>query len=365
MIYADLIKDLEERKIRKDSGKYNSILLPFERFGSRFIGFEKGKYGIITANSGIGKTKISKFLTVISVYRFCKKHNIPFKIKYFALEETETDFWLSMISIILHSKYNKLVDIQELKSLGNSSLSQETLKQIKDVEGIINDMMNYIKVYDYISNGFGIYKEVREYARDNGKFYFKDKEVKEGDLYDTYKPNNPEEHVLIVLDHVSLLIEEKNYETEEKMNHWQSLGHWSKNYALKYICKRFNYSYIGIQQQESAKEKQEYNKGQTIIEKLEPSLDGLSTNKELQREADWVLGLFAPDRFEIHNYRGYDITKLKDTFRALKVLKDRHYGTANTYVPLFMNGVTNEFYELPKASDMKPEVYEFYLRKVA
>jgi len=364
MIYNDLVESLEYKKQVKDSGKFNSIVLPFERFSELFGGFEKGKYGIITASSGIGKTKITKFLTIISLYKFCYQHKLKFKVKYFALEESETDFWLSFIAIILHSKYNKTVTIQELKSLGNKTLGSETLKQIKEIESIITDMMNYIKVYDYIFNGFGIFKEVRDYARNNGKFYFEGNEVADGKLSDSYKPNDPDEHVFIIVDHISLLSSEKNFEGIS-MNHWESLGYFSKEYALKNFCKKYNYTYIGVQQQESSKEKQEYtNKGASIIDKIEPSLDGLATNKELQREADWVFGLFAPDRYKIEDYRGYDITQFKDCFRALIVLKDRHYGTANSYIPLFMNGVTNEFFELPKAADMSETKYREYLSKV-
>jgi hypothetical protein len=53
MIYNDLVESLEYKKQVKDSGKFNSIVLPFERFSELFGGFEKGKYGIITASSGI------------------------------------------------------------------------------------------------------------------------------------------------------------------------------------------------------------------------------------------------------------------------------------------------------------------------
>lgn len=362
--YDVILGDLEKRKLIKESGGWNSIPYPFDRFGKIFAGWEQGRSYCYTASSGIGKTKITKFLVIISVYRFCKKHNIKFKIKYFALEESATDFWLSFIAAILQSNYDNLVTIQKLKSLGDETLDKETLKQIKEIQPIINDMMNYIEIHDNIYNGFGIYQVVREYARNNGKFYFKGEQVDEGKLYDTYKANDPEEFVFVVTDHISLLSSESNFE-QVKMSHWESIGYYTRHYSLKFFCKNFNYISVVVQQQEAAKEKKQFtNKGENIDEKLEPSLDGLANNKETQRDFDFVFGLFAPERYQITNYKGYDIGKLKDTARFLTVLKDRWYGTANTTIPLFMNGITNEFFELPKVSDMNDTKYAEFLKKV-
>lgn len=62
--------------------------------------------------------------------------------------------------------------------------------------------------------------------------------------------------------------------------------------------------------------------------------------------------MFAPDRYKIENYRGYDITKLKDNYRALKILKDRNYGLANGYLNLYFDGATNIFKELPNSKEI-------------
>lgn len=74
--------------------------------------------------------------------------------------------------------------------------------------------------------------------------------------------------------------------------------------------------------------------------------------------SDLVLGLFAPTRYEINEYRGYNIAKMKDKFRVVKFLKDRDYGLANFYLPLYFNGANNIFKELPNKQDINDEVYE-------
>jgi len=75
---------------------------------------------------------------------------------------------------------------------------------------------------------------------------------------------------------------------------------------------------INVQQQAADKENLEFNfKGNTIEQKLEPSLDGLANNKEIARDCDLVISLFAPHRYAIKEHRKYDITIMKDYYRSL------------------------------------------------
>ncbi len=349
--YNSIVEGLEKNRERKLNKQYNSILSPFANFNKYFPGLERGKYIICTASSGIGKTKFSKYFFVINSYRFCKKFNIPLKIRYFALEETKDRFWLGFIVTQLYLKKGIKTDVMTLTSIGDKIVSKELLEAIKEIEIEITDMMNYIDVVDNISNAFGIYKYVRKIAEENGTYL----ETETGKIY---IPNNPEEYNLVITDHISLLSPEKDPETGDKMSSWQAIEKYSKDYCLKGFCKRWNYTVINIQQQESSKEKQEYTfKGVSIEDKLEPSLDGLSTNKETQREADLVIGVFAPDRYKIENFRGYDITKLKDSYRAIKILKDRHYGLANSYIHLFFDGSIDYFSELPSYKEINYNQY--------
>ena len=63
------------------------------------------------------------------------------------------------------------------------------------------------------SNPTGVYKDVLSYAKYNGKevrkkYSYKDEwgQLKEGETFDYYIPNNPREYVFIIVDHVSLEI---------------------------------------------------------------------------------------------------------------------------------------------------------------
>lgn len=135
---------------------------------------------------------------------------------------------------------------------------------------------------------------------------------------------------------------------------------YSNNYCL-HMRDKFGFSPIVVQQQVATKEAIEVNfRGETIEQKLEPSMDGLANAKNTKNDANVVLGLFAPNRFGIKEHYGYNITKLKDNYRALSILKSRD-GESNLKVPLFFNGASDYFKILPKAQDIEGmnKVYEY------
>lgn len=347
-IFNKIYSTIERNQKLKKEGKVTTITPPFPRLAKVYPGWDKGMYTIITANSGIGKTKFAKFMTIMSVFRFIKLNpEVKVVIKYFALEETEEDFWLSFLSMLLYQKYKISISVPELKSKGEYTLSDDVKLKIKDCESLVDEIEQYVEVIDYISNGFGIYKYVREYFENpeiGQNIIKKDKDGKE--IVIGYKHNFPDTYYFVVIDQINLLVPDTIGGV--KQTHWEAMSYFSKEYVLKGFCKRYNCVSVILQQQESAKEKSEYYKGEVIAEKLEPSLDGLGNNKETQRDADLVLGIFAPDRYGLKEHRGYDITKLGDRYRSLKFLKDRHYGLANTYVPLQFDGASSTFIEMDK-----------------
>lgn len=362
-IFKRALKKIEFNKHVRETGKYNCIPFPFKRLRNYLPGIIKGVQYLITANSGVGKTQLAKYMFVYSPYKFIKNNpesNIKLKILYFALEESKEEFMLTMIANRLKEKYNIGISVTDLQSF-NTSLSDDILEKIKECEEYFEDLETNVEIIDSISNPTGIYKYVKDYSRDNGTHYyynFKEKDLSKRIIisekeytksheqhkyaYSHYEPNDPDEYVIVLVDHMSLLHPEKGETLHDAMTSM------SANYARKQITKHFKYVFVGIQQQASDKEKMLYTyKGGAIESKLEPSLDGLGDNKTTQRDALVVLGLFAPDRYQIENHLGYDVVRLRDNYRCLSILKNR-IGTPNKKLGLFFDGRSNIFKELPE-----------------
>ena len=343
---------LEKNAHRRDEGKFNSILLPFPTMSKSFPGIERGRLGIVTANSGVGKTQLTKFM-VFSIIEFCKQNGIPVHVNYYALEQGGMDFATAYLQNWLKFNRNVEVSSQMLKSLGNNRVPQNILDLIKEARSEYEEASKSISVVDNISNAYGIYKDIRAYAREHGEEEFI--KTEEGDMIPIgYKAEDPEAIVINVVDHISLLASDKG------MTQWETISKFSHHYMLKQVCKRFGHCVIMVQQQAQDQEKKQFGmmNNKLNVDKLLPSLDGLGDCKITQRDADWVFGLFAPDRYNIDSYgvpnKGdYDINVWRDNIRFMKILKDRWHGCANRMLPLFFDGAVNVFQELPAADVIK------------
>lgn len=76
-----------------------------------------------------------------------------------------------------------------------------------------------------------------------------------------------------------------------------------------------------------------------------------------------VIGVFAPDRYDMTEHSGYNITILKDTYRSVKLLKSR-YTSPNKKIGMLFRGGIGTFEELPRPEEFQSDRdYITYLTK--
>ena len=361
------VNDLRKIKEDKDSGKL--FCIPFQNYpklSQSVPGIVPGMITMITAGSGVGKTQVAKALAVREPLEYAVKNNMKLKIFYFALEESKQEFVDTMICNYVSQKSGLQIDILALQGYREKSIDSKIMLIIETYVDEMEELLQSVEVIDSVYNPTGIYKYLRNYADKNGthhydeKIFIKNKIDEDGKKYTVeekvrpyshYVPNDPNQMTIVVVDHMSLLTPEKNKDTGNTMTQHQTMAHWSTNYALKQITKHWNWAVVNVIQQEQSGEREQFTmKGDSIQKKTEPSLAGFANNKEIQRDAKVILGVYAPDRYGFEEYHGYDIRRMRDTFRAIKVLKNR-FGPPNKYHHMLFDGATNRFKELPKASE--------------
>lgn len=352
--FQDLVNVIERNKRIKEEGGITSILGPFERLSQYYGGFTKSSITAITASSGVGKTKFVKYFTVHNVLRKTHGTNIKVKIFYFALEENQTDFWLSFISSYLYQQYKLNISVSQLKSIGNFNVNSDLMAKIKEAEKYITKLQDTVECVDYIRNPTGILKYVKSYF-DNpaiGEYIFKD--MPDGKKKLTgYKYKSDNLWVFCIIDHISLLSNETIPNSKMKYNPYQTFDLMVKDYILDIFSKRFQMVNVIVHQQTPSSEKAQYtSKGHLIEEKIEPSLEELHINKGVHQDYEIVLGLFNPSRYDIETHNGYDISILGKNYRCLKFLKDRHFGLENASLGMYFEGASGFFQELPRAESM-------------
>ena len=347
-LFSRVYENIIDRRDRLLSGKINCIPWGLPRFEEDLPGIEQGNYYLFSANQKVGKTQGVDWLFLYNPIQqvLDKNLNIKLKVFYFSLEMSKEEKMLSCFANILYVKEGLRISPTDLKSTKASRiLPQETLDIIKKYEPYFQKIEETVDFVDDIRHGFGMYNLVRDYALANGKIHKRNIEIngKITEVEDYYEPNNPEEYVIIIIDHISLISTEKRNGVQMSLH--ESISTLSSDYLIK-LRNRFNYIPVVIQQQSSAQEGIENKKAN----RLKPTMDGLGDNKLTGRDANVMLGLFSPFRHEIPEYFGYDITKFKDNIRFLEIMGSRQ-GGAGTVCPLYFDGATNYFKELPLPSD--------------
>ena len=335
-----------------------------------FYGFTVNKDHLFLLNDFtiVHNTQILDHMFLYHPFDYMLAHpEIKIKWFYWSLEMDRETKWIQGTARYLFIKYGIRVDTKTILSVGTKNrISQEIYDKVKEAKEYMDLLESHIIVFhDDPMNPYGIIKEIEKYYKENGIIhttpfdYIKEdgsKEVRH--RFDYYEANDPNEYVISITDHYAELtpeIEKSFGNDKRKLNLKETIEKHADN--MRYLRNRYGLTIADCQQQMAAKEEQQFTiSGKSIMSKLEPSLDGLGETKLTQRKANVVLGLFAPDRFELPDHAGYDIEKLGDAYRSLKILKNRE-GISNVRVGLYFDGAVNYFKELPPAVEMNNKRY--------
>lgn len=242
-----VVQSIEERRERILEGKVNCIPSPFKTFRYDFPGTELATYYLLSGASKASKSKITNFLFVFNNILFAYNHPdlIRIKIFYVLLEEKPETILMKFMCYLLYIYDNIRVDIKTLKSVDEGRIVKpeiiDTLKtaQYQAILTFFEDHTEFIPE----KNPTGIYKAVCKYAASHGVIHRKRVEGFDKDIFDYYTPNDPDEYVEIITDHVGLLDLERGFDIRLTIKKHSEYS--------KILRDRFNYIPINVQQQNS------------------------------------------------------------------------------------------------------------------
>ena len=342
---------MKERRERAINGEINCIPLPFRRFKNELPGIEQGIYYLISGLSKSSKTQITNFLFLYNsiIYAYNHPEKLRVKIFYFPLEETPEAITLRFLSYLLYEKFGIRISPTDLKSTDVEHPIPDSVLEKINADEIQNILRFYESHVEFLEdrNPTGVYKVVNNYAKNHGTIYYRNIEFvnketgikEERKVFDYYKPNDNDEYVFIIVDHVSLLESERGLTLRETINKLSEYMVIFRN--------RYNYIPVIVQQQST---NETGNLEAFKANKVRPTMAGLADSKYTGRDCSVMLGITNPYSFELPDYYGYDITKLRGNFRVLEVVLNRN-GQSNGLCPLFFDGAINFFEECPKPTD--------------
>lgn len=333
---------------------YNSI--PFyglDKLNTFIPGIIPGIMYKVTSHSGVGKTHFTKFTFVYKPIEFAIKHAILFTCFYIALEESVEEFIDSLFLYILRTKFKLFLKRFNLNGLSQTPLSDAEMKIVNEAAPIVAQYLSYIHLIDDSYKPTELFEKIKALASEYGTF--EEHIDVNGRSVEMFTPHIKGHKFLVVTDHISLIEEEYDEELKQTLKHSASIAKWHTKMLRKIITKQWKFTSVVVQQQSLESEKQQFtSKGDTILTKVIPSIDGLGNNKEIARDDYVIIALFSPERYPIPTFRGYRISNelgkndpyFGDNFRSAHILKAR-FGIPNQVIPLYFDGSYGYFEELP------------------
>lgn len=351
---------LENAKKRREkilSGKVNCIPSPFKTFRYDFPGVELGTYYLVSGGAKSSKSKITNFLFLFNsiLYAYHHPELVRLKVFYALLEEKAENITGKFICYLLYvlSDRKIRIDIKTFKSVDEDRiLSPEILQLLGTLEyqSILRFFEEHV-VFIPDRNPTGVYHTLEKYAEANGTIHRKKVEGYEKEIFDYYEPNDPDEYVLCIIDHISLISCERGMDLRNSI---KKLSEY-----LKIVRNKYNYIPVVVQQQNSESLSLEAFKAN----KIRPTQKGLADSQDPGKDCDVMLGITSPFSWELKEYLKYDITKLRGYCKFLEIVLGRD-GESNAILGMYFDGATGFYAPLPKYDNIAElnKVYQLIQR---
>lgn len=352
MIFNDVIKEVENGQIGKNTG----LSMGHDKLINYIPNLQRKNMYIIGGETGTGKSAYAMNSFVFNPYDDWYNNyrdTTKFKIFLWSMEMDKNIVLTKAICRKLYNKYNILTDVNFVLSRGKNRINQEVYDKVLETKNYFEEFEDRVVILNG-DNPTGIRNTIRKYMLENGVETYKKIQTNEIDekgnkkiikVFDKYIPNNPNFYVVSIFDHIGLLKGERGFNKKGRIDKLVE-------YMIDY---RDRYGITPVMVQQLNRNMSSTARFQ--LGTVEPQLSDFKETADTTDAANFVMALFNPQRYEIGNYRKYNIGLLKDRFRSLKILKTRD-GVADIIVGLKFLGEIGQFFELPMGHEMTTRDYE-------
>lgn len=333
------------------TGRNSGIPMGFNKL-NKYIGIRKKILSLVFGPSGSGKTALVHDAWILNPFEWYIKtgaNKLSMKVVLFSFERSKIYTKTKWLARKIFADHGKLIPIG--KMLGwytDNKLTYDEHDLIKMYEDYINELCEFVTIIEGADNPTGCYKYIKKLALERGVVESISEHKK------VYVPNNSNEIIIPIVDHIGLTRMERGYTTKkeaiDKLTEYAQ--EWRDFYGYTpVLVAQITRELGGVQYQK--------------LTEFEPTIDHIKESGTPGEAADVILSIFDPIRYNT-TVPGYDANKLinKDTgakfFRSLKILKNT-YGEDSIRVGCAFHGAIGMFRELPKRDDMTDDIYQSVL----
>lgn len=346
----DLLKQEVEKGLQ---GKNGGIPMGFDRL-SQYVGIRKGLFYLVGGLTGSGKTTFVDDAFVLNPYDWSiseqgRKSGIKIKFWYRSMERSTTYKFAKWVSRKIFIDQGIIIPVNRL--LGwTQKMTHDEHDLFLCYEDYMKELQENIIIFPGAENPVGIAKDLKKYALTKGT-------IEEVDEYNkVYVPDDSNEITIVVIDHIGLLKTTKDQPTKK-----EAIDKMSSE--LQYARDFYGFSPVVVSQfNRSISNPMRIKNGD-----VEPQLEDFAESSSTQNDADVIMALFDPLRYNVPDVSGYNLDKLRDEygnkyFRSLRVIKNT-YGADDLRIGLAFFGQIGMFKELKKRKDMTDADYADVISK--
>lgn len=316
----------------------------------QYMGLEKNLYSIIFGSSGSGKSSLAQCMYILNPIDYLIA-NPDVKTKYhciyFSLERSAKFVRAKWMIRHIFKKYGIYISLNRILGLKGDRMKADEHDLVIENAEYLDAISEMVTIYEGNKTTVDIDKLVKEHFNKNGVL------EKISDYKYHYVENNPHLITNILVDHQSLVRKSGIQKTKkEAIDDTSAL--------LQRYRDTYNSSCNLVAQMNRSMSSNIYKKG---VDEFEPIPEDIKDSGSPAEDADLVLSLFDPLKFNTIAPTGHDALKLKDPtnfakhYRSVKLHKNT-YGADDIHSGMAFNGALGDYKELKKADLMTDEDYE-------
>lgn len=324
-------------------GKNEGLSTGFKRL-DKFISLKKKMLLSVIGSPGSGKSAITNYAFLLNPFEnnLGSVNKSKLKIILFSMERSIVFSQGKWLCGKIFEDHGIEIDLPVL--LGwykDKKLDPKLLNYVDLYSNYFEALEKVLDIYEGQRSPNDIFRIVKTYAEENGK------ELSINDHKKVYIPNDPDEHVIVIVDHIGLTKPIKDYPTKK-----QAIDRLVEH--LQYFRDYLGYTCVAVSQLNRDLSNPLYKK----LDSFEPHIDNIKETGNLGEASDIVISLFDPIRYGTKDKNYGDVEKFRSPetgnkyFRSLSILKNS-YGIDGVSIGTVFMGSTGLFKELPKYNEVK------------
>jgi ABC-type dipeptide/oligopeptide/nickel transport system ATPase component len=327
-IIANLVRMIKQGK----QGKNKGLPTGFSRLDKITYGIQRKYITVIAGDSGSGKSSLALYMYVYRPLMEAITNNKDVNILYFSFEMSSEILLAKLLSIYIWEMYYRHISYEQILSL-TTEISDEDYDYIKRSISWLQIIEQKMTIIDKPVSSKGVYAITRQWTERFGTY----KEINEHKT--EYIPNNPDQYLIGLIDHMRLLSGGDGTTTKSKIDDCCDYCVSLRNRTSMSWC-------FVIQLNRGFKSMERRSGGYQLLQ-----LDDMADSSSPAQSAEIVLGIFDAYREKMKNCEGYKVDQMMDSFRLLQVLKNR-FGLSNKNVGLAFYGAIGLWKELPRPNEI-------------